>query len=192
MAASPYTKPRRFQRGFTLLETLGAIVVLTVGLLSMAALMSQTNSNSNRSRYMSAASILASEKLEELNRYPKSDPMIAVGGATAGGLNGDVSAGGISYFDDVELSASGGAVTEVTSDSAGTYNTIVHLPDGTITSTSSGAAPPPLPQSFVYHRRWLIEKDVPAVGVRRITVVVRLTNPPLTRSLTFQMSTVRP
>jgi Tfp pilus assembly protein PilV len=192
MAASKSNKKFRTQRGFTLLETLGAIVVLTVGLLAMAALMSQTSGNSSRSRYMSAASILATEKLEELNRYPNSDPMVAVAGSSVGNLNADVSAAGINYFDDVELSATGGAITEVTSDSSGNYNTIVHQPDGTITSTTSASAPAPLPQSLIYHRRWVIEKDAPVAGVRRITVFVQLTNPPVVRPLTFQMSTVRP
>lgn len=192
MAALQFNKRRTRQRGFTLLETLGAIVILTVGLLAMAALMSQTTSNSARSRYMSSASVLTTEKLEELNRYPASDPMVTVAGASVGGLNADVSQGGINYFDDVEISASGGAVSEVTSDSAGNFTSVVHQPDGTITSTTSAAAPPPQPQSLRYHRRWLIEKDVPVAGVRRVTVFVQLTNPPVSKPLTFQMSMVRP
>src|SRR5689334_9757364 len=192
MAASQSNKRCATQRGFSLLETVGAIFILTVGLLAMAALMSQTTNNSARSRYMSPASVLTTEKLEELNRYPASDPVVAVAGASVGNLNADASQGGINYFDDVEISTLAGAITEVTADSTGTYTTIVHQPDGTITTTTSAAAPPPQPQALRYHRRWLIEKDVPVVGVRRVTVIVQLTNPPVSKPLTFQMSMVRP
>jgi len=40
---------------------------------------------------MSSASILASEKLEDLNRLSPSDPEVAVTAGTAGSLNADVS-----------------------------------------------------------------------------------------------------
>lgn len=192
MAASQCSRRRGPQHGFTLLETLGAIVILTVGLLAMAALMSQTTSNSSRSRYMSAAAILATEKLEELNRFPASDPVVAVSASSVGSLTADVTQSGINYFDEVELSATAGAIADTTSDTVGNYVTILHQPDGTITSTTTAAAPAPLPDSLRYHRRWIIEKDAPVTGVRRVTVFVQLLNPPVTRALTFQMSMVRP
>ena len=97
MARSQFNEKRRAQRGFTLLETLGAIAILSIGLLAMAGLMSQTTANSSRSRYMSEASILATQKLEELNRYPNSDPMVAIAGNSAGSLTGDASASGINF-----------------------------------------------------------------------------------------------
>src|SRR5215468_4020223 len=120
MEASRFNK--RAQRGFTLLETLASIAILSIGLLALAGLMSQTTSNSSRSRYMSAASILATQKLEDLNRYPKSDPMVAIAGASAGSITTDSSTGGINYYDDVQISAVGGTITETTSDSSGNYN----------------------------------------------------------------------
>src|SRR5882724_11861033 len=125
MAASRSNNKRRAERGFTLLETLGAIAILSIGLLAMAGLMSTTTANSSRSRYMSEASILATQKLEELNRYPNSDPMVAIAGASAGSLIADASANGINYYDDVQLSAVGGTISETSSDASGNFNTIV-------------------------------------------------------------------
>ncbi|HLK05108.1 MAG TPA: prepilin-type N-terminal cleavage/methylation domain-containing protein [Candidatus Acidoferrum sp.] len=192
MAASQFNKTRKSQRGFTLLETLGAIAILSIGLLAMAGLMSKTTVSSSQSRYMSAASILATQKLEELNRYPISDPVIAVSGSSAGSITGDVSSGSLNYFDNVQISAVGGTITETTEDDQGNYTTITQSPDGTITSATSTTAPAPLAETLRYHRRWVIEKDVPVTGVRRITVFVQLTNPPIVNSVTFQISMVRP
>ena len=196
MAASKFNKKLRRQRGFTLIETIVAISVLTIGLVGMAALMTEMTKNTSHSRYMSSASILASEKLEDLNRYPPSDPEVAVTAGTAGSLNADVSSSGVNYYDQVSLSTTGGGITETTSGSNGAggtvYTTIVHLPDGTITSTTSATAPPITGGELEFHRRWAIEKDSPVLGVRRITVLVTLTNPVIVKSVTFQMSTVRP
>ena len=192
MAASRSNKRPRSQRGFTLLETLGAVLILSIGLLALAGLMSQTTANSSRSRYMSAASILATQKLEDLNRYPKSDPMVAVSGSSVGDLTSDASASGINYYDDVEISAVGGTITETSTDSSGNYNTVVQQPDGTIASTSSATKPAPPPETLQFHRRWIIEKDSPVAGIRRVTVFVQLINPPVTKIVSFQISTVRP
>ena len=196
MAASKFNKKLRRQRGFTLIETMVAICVLTIGLVAMAALMAEMTKNTARSRYMSSASILASEKLEDLNKYPASDPEVRVLAGTAGSLTADLSNAGVNYFDDVSLSATGGGITETTSgdDGAGgtVYTTISHQPDGTITSTTSGAPPAVAGEVLDFHRRWTIEKDVPVAGVRRVTVLVTLTNPPVVKAVTFQMSTVRP
>jgi len=65
-------RPKR-QRGFTLIETLAAILVLTIGLVGLAVLVSNMMTGGARSRYMSEAAMLASEKLEDLERYPAAD-----------------------------------------------------------------------------------------------------------------------
>src|SRR6266481_10227012 len=107
---------RRRQRGFTLMETLAAIMVLTIGLVGMAVLMSNVMTGGARSRYMSEAAMLASEKLEDLERYPAADPDVAVtSGATAGSLTSDVTASvtsngttdNVDYFDTIQLSSTG-------------------------------------------------------------------------------------
>jgi prepilin-type N-terminal cleavage/methylation domain-containing protein len=197
-------RPRR-QRGFTLIETLAAIIVLSIGLVGMAVLMSNMMTGGARSRYMSEAAMLASEKLEDLERYPAADPNVAVtSGTSAGSLSSDVSANvtsngstdNVDYFDTIQLSAVGGSISETASgkDASGNtnYTTITHAPTGEITSAISTTLPAPAADTLAFERRWAIEKDQPVGGVRRITVLVTLTNPVLVKSVTFQMSMVRP
>jgi prepilin-type N-terminal cleavage/methylation domain-containing protein len=192
------------QRGFSLMETIVAIAVLSVGLMAMAALMTRMVSTTSRSGYMSVAMQLASEKLEDLNRYPADDPNVAIPtGTSAGSLTSDVvstvTSGGesasVNYHDEVRLSATGGAVSEIDTAVDGStgdtvYTTISHAPDGTVASSSSTTAPSD--SGMVrFKRRWIIEKDQPTTGVRRVTVLVTLENPTDT-PVTAQMSMVRP
>jgi prepilin-type N-terminal cleavage/methylation domain-containing protein len=193
--------PKRHHRnGFTLIETLIAIVVLTIGLVGMAVLMSNMMTGGARSRYMSNAAMLASEELENLQRYSATAPDVAVtSGSTAGSLRSDltssVTSGGstasVDYFDSVQLSSTGGSISETYS-SGSNFTTISHAPNGTITSATSTTAPTPSADTLIFKRRWVIEKDVPVAGVRRITVLVTLTDPAATKAVNFQMSTVRP
>jgi prepilin-type N-terminal cleavage/methylation domain-containing protein len=195
----------RGNAGFTLAETMVAMVVLTIGLMGAAALMSQMVNDSGHSRYMSTASMLASEKLEDLNRFPASDPAIAIpGGNTAGSLTADASQSvtvgavteNVDYFDVVQLSSGNGAISETSSgkDAAGNsvFSTITHQPDGTVVTAVTAALPPVSSDTLIFNRRWVIEKDLPVPGVRRITVLVTLTNPVLAPTVTFQNSMVRP
>jgi Tfp pilus assembly protein PilV len=132
-----------------------AIAVLTIGLMGAAALMTRMLSDSGRSRYMSVAAILASEKLEDLNRFPADDPAVVVpGGPTAGSLTADtsqtVTVGAntetVDYFDVVQLSSGTGGISETSSgkDSAGStvFTTITHQPDGTVVTAVTAALPP--------------------------------------------------
>jgi len=192
----------RSKRGFTLIETMIAITVLGVGLLAMAALIAKAAVTSSSSRYMSTQSLLASEKLDDLNRLSSSDPDIAVtSGGTAGNLTSDssqtVTVGAtnypVDYFDQVLISNGNGAITETltSSNASGTvYTTITHSPDGQVLQTQSNTAPASSADTLLFNRRWVIGQDVPVVGVRRITVLVTVqAQPP---AAPFQMSMVRP
>lgn len=209
MAMSLSIKHKR-EQGMTMIETVVAIAVLSVGLMSMAALMARMVATTSRSGYMSTAMQLASEKLEDLNRYPCSssdishcDANVAVtSGTTAGSLTADTSASvtsdsetvNVDYWDEVRFDATGGSVKEITTGVNGggatTYTTISHAPDGTVTSSTSTTAPSSTGM-IRFKRHWMIEKDQPITGVRRITVLVTLQNP-VDTPVQSQMSMVRP
>src|ERR1700736_5107575 len=92
--------------GFTLMEVLIAMFILTVGLTAMASLVAQSLSGTDRARYLGLATTLVSEKLEDLNRWTSVDPHVAAGGS----LTTDAATGSISFFDDVDLSNTNGKV----------------------------------------------------------------------------------
>jgi len=203
-----YPNSRR-ESGFTLLETILAMVILTVGMLALASLFAKTTLTSNMSRYMSTQSLLASEKLDDLNRLSEKlpptlpPPAIAVpGGGTAGSLTADVSAvvtsgvtQNVDYFDTVQISAGNTGVSETFTGLNGggqtTYTTVSHSPNGVVTTgAATTVAPVPPPDAINFKRRWVIEQDVPVVGVRRITVKVTVMDVP--NAVPFQMSMVRP
>jgi prepilin-type N-terminal cleavage/methylation domain-containing protein len=212
-------KSVRHNGGFTLLEVMVSISILTIGLVAIAALISLTSNNTRRSREMSIAAMLTSEKLEDLNRYPNVDPAVyAASGATAGSLTANsgptsVTTGAgvtqnVSYWDQVQLSGtdqdilSGGTdgavsetITGVNAGGATTYTTVAHKPDGTVSVATNTAAPTLSgTDALTFIRRWVIEKD-PAglpVGVRRITVLVSMQNASGASAVTFQESMVRP
>jgi prepilin-type N-terminal cleavage/methylation domain-containing protein len=182
------------ESGFTLMEVLIAISILAFGLLAVAALMSQMNVSTAQSRYMSNEALLASEKLEDLNRYPATDPNVAGGGSLTTDSPG--------YFDTIQISAgavasSNGDLLETTTgtDSTGSpnYTIVKHQPDGTATSaTASGSPPAATSDMLIFDRRWLIEQNVPVTGVRRITVLIILKTAVNGQHATFQTSMVRP
>jgi len=198
-----HRKARR-QGGFALIETLIAITILAVGLLGVAALLAQLAGNSTQSRYMSTEALLASEKLDDLNRYPINDPAIAVtAGNTAGSLTADVTDNvtvgvvteTVDYFDQVRISAGNGNMVETVSgkDVNGNtvYTTTTHAPDGSITVVTNANPPAGTSDMLTFSRRWVIELN-PAnqpAGVRRFTVLVSLNTP--TRPVNFQATMMR-
>jgi Tfp pilus assembly protein PilV len=202
-----------------MIEVMAAIFLLMVGAVSMALLSSTMVTKGRQSKYVMLASTLTSEKLEDLNRWPgnnQSTPDVSAlqicvptGSTSVGSLTSDIlqtttcpngGSGSLAYYDDVSIDFSNnsgncsaeswGCFAEtVSSVSAGNtvYTTTAHSPDGTIITSQSSTAPT---SSLVFHRRWIIEANVPVTGTRRLTVLTSLPNtvPPVT----FQMSIVRP
>ncbi|HEX9256395.1 MAG TPA: prepilin-type N-terminal cleavage/methylation domain-containing protein [Candidatus Angelobacter sp.] len=198
-----HRKARR-QGGFALIETLIAITILAVGLLGIAALLAQLAGNSTQSRYMSTEALLASEKLDDLNRYPINDPAIAVtNGNTAGSLTADTTANvtvgvvteTVDYYDQVRISAGNGNMVETVSgkDVNGNtvYTTTTHAPDGSITVVTGANPPAGTSDMITFSRRWVIELNPPnqPAGVRRFTVLVSLNT--LTAPVNFQATMMR-
>ena len=204
MAMSKSHRSARRQGGFALIETLIAISILAVGLLGVAALLAQLAGNSTQSRYMSTEALLASEKLDDLNRYPINDPAIAVtGGTTAGSLTADLTSTvtvgvvteTVDYFDQVRISAGDGNMVETVSgkDINGNvvYTTTTHAPDGSIIVVTNANPPAATSDMLTFSRRWVIELSPPnqPAGVRRFTVLVSLNTP--TAPANFQATMMR-
>ena len=179
------------------MEVLAGTFLLTIGLVSMAALLGSSMKTTRQSKYMSLATALASEKLEDLSRWDSDDQQVyAPSGGTAGSLTSNttqnVTISGttvyVDYYDQIQLSATGGSFSETVSSSSGNYTTTSHFPTGVILPSTSTTAP----SGVSFLRRWLIEMDTPVAGVRRITVWVQAQDPAVKPPVTFQISMVRP
>jgi prepilin-type N-terminal cleavage/methylation domain-containing protein len=183
---------RSLSAGFSIVEILVAITVLSIGLSAMAALVAQSLSGTERARYMAVATTLASEKLEDLNRWPASASQVKTfGNASVGSLSSDSASNGNYYYDDVDLSNTNGEVSETTATSTG-YSSVDHFATGVVTPNANAAAPSGS-GTMAFHRRWLIEANpvvggVTLTGSRRVTVLVSMVN----QKVNFQMSVVRP
>ena len=211
-ALCPNKKTRA--RGFTLIETMIAIAVLTIGLVSVAALATTMLVTGKRSKYMALAASITSEKLEDLNRYANDDPQVCVptGSTSVGSLSADITqttscpspstaSASVSYDDDVDISFGtgnaecpnqGGCFSETVSSVVSgktQYTTTYHSPDGHVEAVVSNTA---TSQKMTFHRRWLVEADTPVAGVRRITVLVTMANKTVQPPVNFQMSSVHP
>jgi prepilin-type N-terminal cleavage/methylation domain-containing protein len=176
------------QRGFTLIEMMVSILVLTIGLVGTAALMSNSVNMGAHARYMSTAALLASEKMEDLDRFPDNDPNLAAGGS----LGADVA----SYSDSVQISTYNGNINEVTT-ANGATTLYTQKPDGTVVVTPGAGLGAASPDMLTYDRRWLIVAN-PTVGPNvitgavQITVLVTLTNTTLNPPVSYQTSLVHP
>ncbi len=176
------------QRGFTLIEMMVSILVLTIGLVGTAALMSNSVNMGAHARYVSTAALLASEKMEDLDRFPDNDPNLAAGGSLAGDVAG--------YSDSVQISTSNGNINETTT-SVGVTTLYTQKPDGTVVVTPGASLPATTPDMLTFDRRWQIVAN-PTVGANvitgavQITVLVTLTNQALNPPVTYQTSLVHP
>jgi prepilin-type N-terminal cleavage/methylation domain-containing protein len=179
---------RSRQRGFTLVETMVSILILTVGLVGTAALMSNSVNMGAHARYVSTAALLASEKMEDLDRFPDNDPNLAAGGSLTADITG--------YSDSVQISTANGNINEVTT-ANGVTTLYTQKPDGTVVITSGAGLPAATSDMLTYDRRWLITAN-PTVGANvitgavQITVLVTLTNQALKPVVTYQTSLVHP
>lgn len=201
METLAYRPKRNIQRGFTLIEVLAAVFVLAFGLLALAGFLSQMNLSTSETRYLEVATMLASEKLEDLGRIPNVNAAMQNNG---GSLTSDAAAVTygtqlVAYNDQVEVSTDNGSATEIIigTNAAGTsgYWTISHTNPGIATSIfSTGTPPNPTADMLVYKRRWTVEVNQPINGVRRLTVLVSLMSPADigTRAANFQATMVRP
>jgi len=111
------TKRRSKESGFSLIEVMVAIVILTVGLLSLAQMMVLATNSNTLSGRMTSCSAVAKERLERLKAVPfysdaparVRNPLLLAGGD----VNNTV--GGFSQFYDADglPVAGGGALFEV-------------------------------------------------------------------------------
>jgi Tfp pilus assembly protein PilV len=182
-----------------------ALIVLAIGLASVAALLAQTVAGTSTTEYMTQAASLATEKLEDLNRFPAGDPNVAVIGATtAGSITADTSATvtsngqteNVDYFDEIFFSPTTGSVSETVSglDANGNpqYTTTAQQPNGKMVVSQSASRTALINGAIYFKRRWIIEANQPINGLRRVTVYVFLENQSVTPGVSFQMSMVRP
>lgn len=199
-ASSNRHKARR--RGFTLIEVVVAIGVLAIGLLSVAALIGNTMRTGTSAKFMNMANVLASEKLDSLNKWPAGDPNVAPGGALTGSAT---CAANDDYCDQVTMTEASGAdyetQTQVVNGNPVT-TTIVQTSTGCVDTPTNCNVPNPAGGGSTFTRRWLITSPFTVTsasgaqttinGASRITVVVTLNNQGNQIPVTFQMSMVRP
>ena len=182
-------RKRNPNAGFSLIEVMVAILVLTVGLVGTAALMSTTVTTTAKSHIMSTAALLASEKLEDLGRFDKSDAPVLPGGSLTANTTG--------YFDNVQISVDNGQINETTTTS-GVSTSYVQAPTTGMTVTQNATLPPANSDTQTFNRRWLITNNSPVAGVRTVTVLVTAYTPLVAKvggnspQVTFEMSMVRP
>jgi prepilin-type N-terminal cleavage/methylation domain-containing protein len=179
---------RSRERGFTLIEMMVSILILTIGLVGTAALMSSSVNMGAHARYVSTAALLASEKMEDLDRYPDGDANIQPGGSLAASIQG--------YSDSVQISTANGNINEITT-TGGSTTLYTQKPDGTVGITQGATLPAASPDMLTFTRRWLITPN-PVVGANtitnavQITVLVTLSNQALNPPVSFQTSLVHP
>ena len=201
-----------FSLGFSLIEVLVASMILCIALVAVGLLVGRMMTGAGNSKYLSTATVLASEKLEDINRWSGSDPQICVptSSATVGSLTADInqtttcpagSSASVNYYDDVYPNLTNGTATcqdtsvgcfaETISSVVGgvtKYTTTVHSPNGIVQSTTTNSPP----AMAAFHRRWIIEANSPVNGVRRVTIKITTTDPSIKPPVSFQMSIVRP
>jgi hypothetical protein len=184
-----------------MIEVMMATAILVIGISAMAALGAIMLTRGRQSRYMNVAATLASEKLEDLNRYQMSAPQICIqtGDTSEGMLTGVVPTPGsdtktitcpsgasasTSYYDLVSIdflssadcaNPSYGCFSEtVYNGPTSQYIPTYHSPDGTI---GQGTPTTSIPSNTTFLRTWLIEANPPvgSSGQNTVTGTRRIT-----------------
>lgn len=191
------------RRGFTIIEVVVAVFVLATGLVMLGSLSSMALNGTAASRYRGMATTFASEKLEDLNRWPAEDPHVCVTTGTVGSLTSDVQTASVTcdgitdtvdYYDDVAISDNTGQVCETVSSvvsGSEVYTSTCHTPGGSTTTSTSSTSNAIDVGAVAFHRRWTIEANLPVNGVKRITVLVTLENGYMNPPISVQESMVR-
>lgn len=202
MLKSPLPK-RSCSRGFTLLEVVIAMSILVVGISAMAALSAAMLTKGRQSKYMSLAGTLASEKLEDLNRWQNSttagvdssDPQICVPSpaTSEGSITVDTTTSitcgsateSVNYFDNVSIDVTDTAA-DCNSGSSGCFAETTSVTTSGVTtyyttyhSPNGTISSPPVqstvaPSNMTFHRRWIVEAN-PVIAGSVATGVRRIT-----------------
>ena len=163
-------KPSR-SRGFTLVETMMAIVVLGIGVMSLAMLIPYATQNDYRSRMDTAATFIATRQLEQMLAQPYNIP----GNAYISEEDGDGNTASITVSCgapgcDAGATVIGGLIcfayppTVACPAPPAGYGRIYTIPD-------SGVAGAPKINYGTYDVRWHVSQN--ANGVRTILIAVR-------------------
>lgn len=72
-------QPARSERGFSLVEILVALIVITVGIMGVAQLFPSASRGQVRDRMLEGATYMAQEQLETLGNLTWSDPSLTAG-----------------------------------------------------------------------------------------------------------------
>jgi Tfp pilus assembly protein PilV len=165
-----------------LIEVLVSLGILAVGLLGVAGLISSMLASGTQARYMNVANVLASEQLDNLNKWPSTDQNVCDSTACADATNspycsatscGTLAGSGACtagdpYCDQVTVSETSGAdyetqtqvVTDpVTGTSTNQTTTIVHTNAGCVGTPTACGVPNPSAGGLTFTRRWLITTD---------------------------------
>lgn len=156
--------------------------ILAIGLLGAAALITSLLASGGQARYMNMANVLASEKLDNLNKWPSTDQNVCDSTACAdaanspfcnatscGSLTGSITcAAGDPFCDQVTVSETSGAnyetQTQVVTDpltgtSTNQTTTIVHTSSGCVGTPTNCSVPSPPAGGTTFTRRWLITSN---------------------------------
>lgn len=117
LSISRSRQSRTREHGFTLIEVMVSIVILTVGLLSLAQMMVLAASSNTLSGRLTSSSALAKEQLERLKATPFYSDLFSLTRNVAFVDGGDLDstvAGYVQYYDtDGQLATAGAAMFEV-------------------------------------------------------------------------------